>query len=375
MSELSDPQVVWDPGAQRFYYLALDIYRFGFGFGYSLVPDPRSAADFCHYILDFGYGKTFTLPDYPKMAVTDDYVLVGSNGFFLLSSYTGSNLDWVHKPPTGSCPASLDGGHLAQLRNADGSLTSTPVPAVNADPSSTGWIVGSIDVGTGSGAYVSVFELTKGSNGDPVLGPATPIPVEPYSVPASAPQPGTSATLDTLDTRLRQAVAAYDPRLGATAIWTGHAVFGGAGSEERWYEISTDGGPSLAQSGRASSADLYVWNGAISPDRANDGTSGAYGSDMVLGFNTSSAADFSALQMLSKRGTDPQSDWVLVKQSGGPNVDTSCAPTCRWGDYSGARPDPLLSSGGQVWLSGEWNLSSTDDSGTDWQTWNWSAVP
>jgi hypothetical protein len=64
-----------------------------------------------------------------------------------------------------------------------------------------------------------------------------------------------------------------------------------------------------------------------------------------------------------------------VKQSGGPNIDTSCAPTCRWGDYSGARPDPLPSSGGQVWLSGEWNLSSTDNSGTDWQTWNWSAAP
>jgi hypothetical protein len=63
-----------------------------------------------------------------------------------------------------------------------------------------------------------------------------------------------------------------------------------------------------------------------------------------------------------------------VKQSLGPNVDFSCSP-CRWGDYSGATPDPLVGSGGQVWLSGEWNNPATDGSATVWQTWNWGATP
>jgi hypothetical protein len=201
------------------------------------------------------------------------------------------------------------------------------------------------------------------------------IPIAPYSMPASAPQPGTSATLDTLDTRFRHAVAGADPLLGTTAVWTSHAVFGGAGSEERWYEISTGGTPSLAQAGSASSPTQYVWNGGIAPDRASDGTTGAYGSDMVLGFNTSSNSDFPAIQMVSKKGTSGQSPWVLVRQSPGSNEDDSCGPTCRWGDYSGASADPLIAAGGRVWLSGEWNILGASTTDKDWRTWNWEATP
>jgi hypothetical protein len=208
-----------------------------------------------------------------------------------------------------------------------------------------------------------------------VLDPAITIPVAPYSVPASAPQPGTSATLDTLDTRLRHAVAAFDPLLGATAVWTSHAVFGGAGSEERWYEISTAGTPSVAQSGSASSPSAYVWNGAISPNRANDGLSGAYGSDMVMGFNTSSTTEYPAIQMVSKRGTNGQSPWVMVEQSPGANIDDSCGPVCRWGDYSGASADPVAAAGGHVWLSGEFNTLGASATDKDWRTWNWEATP
>jgi hypothetical protein len=376
VNELSDPQVVWDPSAQRFYYLVLDVARLQYAFGYSTSADPQSSTDFCKYTLDFGYGSTLTLPDYPKMAVTSDYVLIGNNTFFFLSTYNGSDLDWVNKPTSSTCPASLTGGKFSSLRNADGSLTSTPVPAVNADPSSVGWVVGDADVSSGSANFLSVFEVTKGANGNPVLGPATAIPVASYSVPASAPQPGTTATLDTLDGRLEHAVAAFDPRIGQTAIWTAHAVYGGAGSEVRWYEIGTSPTPTLAQAGAVTSPNLYIWNAAVSPDRADEGNgNAAYGSDMVVGFNTSSPNDYAAIQMVSKRGSQPQSNMVLVQQSLGPNIDNTCGPVCRWGDYSGATPDPLVSSGGMVWLSGEWNNPATDGSTVDWQTWNWAATP
>ena len=97
-------------------------------------------------------------------------------------------------------------------------------------------------------------------------------------------------------------------------------MFGGAGSEERWYEIRTDGSPSLAQSGAATSPSLAIWNGAISPDRANDGTTSAFGSNMVLGFNASSTTAYPSIQMVSKRGANAQSGFVLVQQSLGPNV-------------------------------------------------------
>jgi len=386
VSELSDPQVVWDPGAQRFYYLVLDTAQYAYAFGYSTTADPTSAGDFCRYIVNgFGYLSAHKFPDYPKLAVTQDFVLVGTNVFLLASIYQGSDLDWFQKPAaspgTAGCPPSLGaGGIFSSLTNANGSKTSTPVPAVNADPSATGFVVGSANVGTGSANYLSVFKVTKGGTGSAVLSTVTSVPVASYSTPADAVQKDVAVTLDTMDTRLTHAVAAVDPRLHTTAIWTAHTVFGGAGAEVRWYEIAPGGTPNLAQSGAATDPSLFVWNGAIAPDRANNGTTGTFGSDMVMGFNTSSSVTYPALQMVSKRGTAAQSGFVSVWPSLGPNQDFTCASAgdvCRWGDYAGASADPLPPSGsaGQVWLSGEWNLSRTDGSATVWQTWNWAAVP
>jgi hypothetical protein len=96
--------------------------------------------------------------------------------------------------------------------------------------------------------------------------------------------------------------------------------------------------------------------------------------NMVMGFNTSSSSQYSAIQMVSKRSGSAQSAFVVVNQSTGSNID-SCGPTCRWGDYSGATPDPLIGAGGQVWLSGEWNRPFTDGSTPTWATWNWAAAP
>jgi hypothetical protein len=139
-----------------------------------------------------------------------------------------------------------------------------------------------------------------------------------------------------------------------------------------------EGSPSLYRSGAATSPALYVWNGAISPDRVVNSAGTAFGQDMVMGFSTSSAQDFAAAQMVSKVGDQPQSRFVLVKQSPGPDIDFTCLQTCRWGDYSGATSDPAASlSGtrGRVWLTNEWNVASATDKDVDARTWIWSAVP
>jgi hypothetical protein len=382
VGELSDPQIVWDPTAQRYYYLVLDFYNSAYAFGYSKSADPRSSTDFCHYYVGAFYDSLY-LPDYPKMAVTQDFVLVGTNVFLLAAFYTGSDVDWFQKPTDPVCPEQLGaGGIFSNLKNANGTQMSTPEPAVSADATSGGWIVGSADVATGSANYLTVLRVTKNAQGGAAISAPSAVTVASYSMPANAPQNGTTQLLDTMDTRLTHAVAGYDPRIGGTAIWTAHAVFGGAGSENRWYEISAAGTPTLSQTGKVSDADLYVFNGAVSPDRASDDAtdgSALTGRNMIMGFNTSSASTYAAIQMVSKRGAGAQSGSVLVKQSVGPNVDFSCGSSvpnvCRWGDYGGAAPDPLKSAGGQVWLSAEWNNPATDGSLPVWQTWNWSARP
>jgi len=262
--DLSDPQILWDPATQRFYYTVLDVADNTFAFGFSKTSAPLNPADWCQYGADMGYGTDY-LPDYPKMGDSSDFILIGSNIFFWGISYVGSDVDWIAKPPAGtSCPGTLTSGGWGPISNADGSQLSTPVPAVQTDPSGTGWVVGAPDITTsGPSTYLSAVPITNDGTGHAVIGTAKAIAVASFDVPPNAPERGSNHVLDTLDGRLERAVAAQDPAFGnVNAVWTAHAVFGGAGSEERWYEIDPSAGTVLQQ-GKATSSSLYVWSGAV----------------------------------------------------------------------------------------------------------------
>jgi len=382
---LSDPQVMWDPGTHRFYYVVLDTTDNHFLYGFSKGSAPQGSSDFCKYDLNYNYGSE--LPDYPKLGDSQDFMLIGAN-IFSGNTYVGSDVDWLAKPAVGTstittCPAGgFNAGTFSSLKNADSSLTSTPEPAQEADPNGSGWIVGTPDVSTGgSGNFISVFQVTKNTSGSATLSAPTAIAVATFSMPPNAPESGTSRVLDTLDGRLEHAVAAIDPTYNRMAIWTAHAVAGGAGSEERWYEIDPVGS-ALLQSGKATDPSLYVWNGAISPDRANNGTTSAFGADMVMGFNTSSSSTFPAIEMVSKSYSNAQSAFTSVFQSTAYDADFSCtgsSSTCRWGDYSGATPDPsanFAAATGTVWLSNEYDVANSSPRfHAAWRTYNWSANP
>ena len=383
---LSDPQMMWDAKTARFYYSAVYYDLFfsstGLAVGWSKTATPTSASDFCQYAIDFG-GE---LPDYPKLGDSSDFLLYGYNlyGNFA-STYDGSGFVTLNKPPSGSTCASTTTFSVhtsGVLHNADGSLAATPVPANLVDDSNgAGYVVANADLtdlaAHPSGAdFASVYAVTTSgtdANGVPIpslTGP-TNVSVPTYAMPANAPEQGSPYLLDTLDGRFEAAVAATDPGHGGQiALWTAHAVFGGAGTEERWYEIDPAAG-FLLQSGSATSSSLFVWNGAISPDRANTGTSASFGDSMAMSVSTSSASTFPAIRIVWKKGANNQSPLTSLVQATGTNVDSSCSSTspCRWGDYSGASPDPApTGTTGTVWLANQYNVASGTSSDTDWRT-------
>ncbi|HEX9548269.1 MAG TPA: hypothetical protein VF942_13095, partial [Acidimicrobiales bacterium] len=102
---------------------------------------------------------------------------------------------------------------------------------------------------------------------------------------------------------------------------------------------------------------------------------------------TSSSSTNPAVQMVSKVSGAPQSFLKMVKQSTGPDNGFDCTrprdvpPACRWGDYSGASPDPAASTSdteGRVWLSNMDAANSTvhpNPMGAEWGTFNWEARP
>jgi hypothetical protein len=174
-------------------------------------------------------------------------------------------------------------------------------------------------------------------------------------------------------------IEAYDPRVGHLALWTAHTIGGGAGSEVRWYEIDPEG-LTLDQMGTISDPSLWLFNATVTPDRVVNGKKSGFGSSAIVEYNTSSSSAFPAIRMVSIVDGEAPSPPVLVKQSTGPDVDFSCfepgTPECRWGDYSGAVPDPgspLKAEHGEVWLVNQWNLPDIDDETPVWQTSIWNA--
>jgi hypothetical protein len=385
--QLTDPQMMWDAKTQRFYYSvtyydSLFFSDNGIAVGWSTTATPSSAADWCQYAISFGSD----LPDYPKLGDSSDFLIYGFNQFSnFAQDYTGSAFAMLNKPPPGSTCAPTSGFTVTSsggLQNANGSQAATPVPANLVDDSTgTGYVVANADLSTTPSAdFISLYSVTTNgtdANGIPVpavSGPTT-VSVPTYSMPSNAPEQGSSNLLDTLDGRFEAAVAAVDPGHANTpAVWTAHAVFGGGGTEERWYEVDPAAG-SVLQSGKVSSPSLFVWNGAVSPDRANNGANAAFGDSMAISVSTSSTNSYPAIQFVWKNGAGPQSALSNLVQSGGPNVDFSCSP-CRWGDYSGASPDPAASgSTGTVWLANQYNLANGSASSTAWRTWVFAVKP
>jgi hypothetical protein len=395
-----DAEVVYSPHDARFYATMLSLnvlttnppYDLIFGFSKSNAPT-AAPADWCFYTSDFGGKFNTILPDYPKLGQTADFMLMGVNEFSGGPSnftYAGSNVAWVSKPAAGTivtCPdiSTFKLGVSPTLKNADHSDASTPVAANETDNSSTGYVVANEDPGAGTSTTLSLFMVRKkATTGAAKFSAPRQVTVASYAYPPSAPQVGTTDVLDTLDARLTNAVAAPDPRFkGKPQIWTQHTVAassGGLGSEVRWYEIGQKG--TIRQQGIVQRNDLYAFMGAISPDR--NGTAGTFGSNMVLGFNTSSSSSIPKAQMVSKLGAAAQSGFVLVASSAASDTDFTCTapngPPCRWGDYSGASPDPASSatgSEGNVWLSVMLS-GPTDPTGQGnptWETWNWEATP
>lgn len=391
-ADVFDPQIIWDPATERFYYVAADIISetdTRLAFGFSKTSNPSSAADFCKYTI--GFGTRF--PDYPKLGDTRDLLLIGANSFDFIRTFEflGSDLISVTKPPSGNrCPERSRFTVDAQtdLRGADRLPAFTPVPANQIDTRDAGHVVAISEAvyTEGNADLLNIYRVTKNRDGTMNLSGPRRLSVSSYRFPANAPQPNTKNVLDTLDARNTQAITAVDPSPGEMALWTQHTVFGGSRAEVRWYEIDlTAPYPSLLQRGRLSSLEgTFFFNAAISPDRQINGATRRFGDAMAIGYNTSSKSHRPDIRVISKEGTDPLSQQKLVKASPAVMNDIACRElrhVCRWGDYSAATPDPKVPAGetsGRVWLSNQWVKtpgSFEPPAPFGWSTWNWAVRP
>jgi hypothetical protein len=217
-------------------------------------------------------------------------------------------------------------------------------------------------------------------NGQATLQDANPktVQISPYAEPFPAMQKDSDQLLDTGYGNLHNAAGAVDPAHGGRfVIWTEHTVRGGAGSEVRWYELDPQSG-GVIQWGRVTDPNRYIFNAAITPDRA--ATLGTGGGDMALTFNTSSSNTYATLEMAYRRSGQSRLTVTSIKPSDGSYTANCDKGVCWWGDYSGASPDPIKAK--TFWFTNMYVRFACSNPGSSWcpfpdhvyGTVNWSAT-
>jgi hypothetical protein len=343
--QVSDPQVEWDSQTGLFLYAIVIIgtHNNFLGFGWSKTADPTDLANgWCR----FGISTGTKLEDYPKLGHSNTLITIGSNEF---DDTTGAFVPvtaqiWAIPKPAGMAAcvgpsaAYAFSSAAAPLRNADGTLADTPVPANTIDSVTPSYVVAAhAPTGAGPQSKLMLWQVNPGSV--PVLQANGDMSVVTYDLPSPVPQPGTAFTLDALDGRLTQAVAHTDPdAAGGEAIWTQHTVNGPGGrSVVDWYEI-LPASLAVRQQGVLSSPTTYVFNAAIAPSIA--------GNDAAIFYNRGSATQVALEASQSRRGVTPLGTMDPMEGIAIPSlasdIDLSCTPVCRWGDYAGATPDPYV---------------------------------
>jgi hypothetical protein len=381
-----DPQIQWDQQAQRWLYLAIGPFtsdnNYSLAYGWSKTADPTDFANgYCRYVLPTSpTPNTLLLDDYPKLGHSDTQLVFGTNIY--QGAFLGSRVWAVPKPQPGvtTCPPAPVASWFA-LRTPEGDCAATPVPANTSDSAGRAYVVAadvpsfvgkggdcvaaSRESDPGATASQIVAWHVSGPRGSPELVEDGNMNVPNYRVQQAAPQPGTTDTLDTLDTRLTQAVAHSDPDAGGgKAVWTQHTVNGPGGqSEVRWYELLPATG-TVRQHGTIKS-DAFTFNAAISPTQN--------GNAAAIFYNVSSTSQLPQIRAQSRQSSTP-----LGKMRGETILATSPVPytcvkqapdgACRWGDYSGASPDPINANA--VWGS---NMLGGPATRTDnWRTRNFA---
>jgi hypothetical protein len=374
-----DVQIQWDPTANRwlFAFLLCNAAPSGQGFyvGWSRTssPLPLDPSGWCA----FGVGTGHFLFDYPKLGHNSNYLIVGGN-FYDMSQgsqpFASAGISWLPLPSNSdaSCtPTAANISNSGALVDGDGTtLAFTPVPVNTITGATDGFVFAAYDP---AGNVISPRPQSRLAawhlNSAGVLHQDADVPVTTYSAPFSAPDPGGTYPIDTLDGRLTQAVG--DP---TTGIWTQHTVGGAGGrSEVDWYEITVSGTtPSIAQLGSITNATDFVFNAAISPRFDGQGAAIEYSRSGTATLPTIAAQ----IRIASTPAGQMEPGELVLATSTQFDHDFSCnfmgsgAP-CRWGDYSGATPDPVHTN--VVWGTNEF-LTTTATINPAWSDENFALL-
>ncbi len=310
-----DPRVLYDPIWKRWVVAAAE---FGtatsggcFWLGISLNANPTGSYWRYHVCAPFGNGAIW---DYPMLGMSQDAVLFTGNDFDASDNYFGARMISLAK-------AVLYNGQgfsvpLFSFPTSAGTLTPPIVRDANANAF---FLARDADA-----AHLDVYKATNLSNASQAtVGPAVQISASGLGVPPNAPQPGTTAVLDTLDGRFQSPSSQY-----GNSLWNVHSGALGSFPAPFYYQIDT-GANSIVTSGDFFvSSSSYDFNPSVAANTSDEAIFTWSSTDPANNLNAqvrftgrqSGDAAFIGPGTLLKQST------VALTGNGGSEQ--------RWGDYS-----------------------------------------
>src|SRR2546422_1331252 len=370
---MSDPQVLYDAAADRFYASIIDTFDVNrVNFAVTATNDPtgtwfiyRVIAN-CDPLTPYSNcspASSNTLPDQPYIGYSSDKFLIAVNDFDITTGlFIGAQYWILNKAemlsgctaPT-SCPngrnidavtnvVTTSNNHWAIRPAQHLSATSTAYMAENCLTLGVVVLTNTCSGAIGTGG-INVFRVT-GTPPDPTTVTVTTVPVHSMSFPGKADQPGNPASLGTNDA-LRMLSIVWRNNVLWTASHEGCTPTGDSASRTcaRLDQISTSTSTfTVLQDFDLGFNGGYVFYPALSTDSSNN---------LVLLYGHSSLSLFPDLEVTGQLTTMPietlSKAVVLV-------AGTAADLSGRWGDYFWAATDPSTPS--TFWVSGEFRTIS-----------------
>ncbi len=332
-----DPRVMYDAVDDRWIVVSTNFSTSIF-VAYSLTNDPTGAWFKFSFNASTGTNAGCNV-DYPTLGYDDRGIYIGA---FMFNS-CGMSLFAIDKASLLAGSPSV--GNIWAFRQLPSFATTQPCVHLGVQPGEA------YAVARASSSQIRKYTLTGPLNTGtaPTLSNII-VPIAVHSSPPDAPASGAGTPLDTVGSRLMNAVY----RDGK--IWTAHAINIGGRAAARWYEIGTATN-SVAQFGTISDPTFYYYDPTLSVNSV-----GA----MVIGFSGSHASVFAGAFYAGRRAFDPLGATSIPFEykvgEASQNLIDGFGRN-RWGDYSLVTIDPNDDLG--FWCIQEYSESPSNI----WGTW------
>jgi hypothetical protein len=372
---LSDPEVVFDAGAGRWYASIIDVFDVNrVNFAVSATADPTGTWFIYRVIANRGpLGECLstcqhTLPDQPYIGYSDDKFLITANDFVIdfttgNGAFIGVQVWILNKGEM------LAGNRFIDLVTNDASSTlTTPTPltntnfairpaqhlssttvaymAENCEPAAVVAIIGACFTipPPSTGAGINVYNIT-GTPPGTVTVKVTTVPISQPGFPPNADQPGHPADandLNTGDNRIESVV--WQNNLLWTTLNSDCAATAFSCIRLDQISTATASAPVLLQDFDLGVPGAFVFYGSVSLDSSNN---------LVVVYGESSSSIFPSLEVTGQLATAPASSLANAATiAAGSALELST----RYGDYFWAATQPKTPN--TFWVSGEFRQIS-----------------